>query len=585
MLGEVGAKDPRVAVVRRGWAADAAADLAAGATWVVTEGRESGTVGLFDPDGEVRADVVDAVVGAVGVDAHRVRGAAQGPAGLADPPLRRRREPRQRRPRRRARARGAAPRAARRHLRRTRDRRTTHADEPLPRPLPRGVGHRRRRRRSSSSRCARCSPRARSTAARGSSSCATADAAALVEVRKSTSEPACSATSTTSRCSPARTRPCTCTGRTSTPACPSELVKAAPDAPRCALRRRRGPLRPRQLRPRPRPRCGCTCSTSHRPGRPSCSTRSSACCDTAEDLPAIAVVRPRRRARATCCRSAPAEHYLLQCRGGGMDVPGRDRRLPRRGPTARADWTLLGCARSRAIHDHFYGDGRVTGAQIDTCPRVAGPRRRGRRRARSLLTKCCLLEEHIETERHTVVVPWGASFSHLREALEAAVGLAGPAAVDRGSPTRERAHRGLRDVRAPVGHARPRAVSSTSAARLQGWLDVLAALARAQAAEGLVPAAAAEQITARRAVELLDLDLVAEQTRATGHSTLGLIRALRAGAARGRAPARLRRRHRAGPHRHLDLARAARRSAARSGATCARSRSCCSTSRSVTATP
>ena len=62
--------------------------------------------------------------------------------------------------------------------------------------------------------------------------------------------------------------------------------------------------------------------------------------------------------------------------------------------------------------------------------------------------------------------------------------------------------------------------------RLQSWLDILAALARAQAAEGLIPADAAEQITAHARVELLDLDLVAEQTRATGHSTLGLIKAL-----------------------------------------------------------
>jgi len=61
--------------------------------------------------------------------------------------------------------------------------------------------------------------------------------------------------------------------------------------------------------------------------------------------------------------------------------------------------------------------------------------------------------------------------------------------------------------------------------RLQGWLDVLAALARAQAAYGLVPPTSAEAITALR-VEQLDLDLVAERTRATGHSTLGLIEAL-----------------------------------------------------------
>jgi adenylosuccinate lyase len=63
--------------------------------------------------------------------------------------------------------------------------------------------------------------------------------------------------------------------------------------------------------------------------------------------------------------------------------------------------------------------------------------------------------------------------------------------------------------------------------RLQGWLDVLAALARAQAAEGLVPQAAADAITGQARVELLDVDLVARETRASGHSTLGLIRALR----------------------------------------------------------
>ena len=62
--------------------------------------------------------------------------------------------------------------------------------------------------------------------------------------------------------------------------------------------------------------------------------------------------------------------------------------------------------------------------------------------------------------------------------------------------------------------------------RLQGWLDVLAALARAQAAHGLVPRDAAEQIGAVR-VDDLDLALVARQTRATGHSTLGLLHGLR----------------------------------------------------------
>lgn len=64
--------------------------------------------------------------------------------------------------------------------------------------------------------------------------------------------------------------------------------------------------------------------------------------------------------------------------------------------------------------------------------------------------------------------------------------------------------------------------------RTQTWLGILAALAEAQADVGLVPAAAAKAIRAHADVSLLDLGLVAEQTRVTGHSTMGLIRALRA---------------------------------------------------------
>jgi len=63
-------------------------------------------------------------------------------------------------------------------------------------------------------------------------------------------------------------------------------------------------------------------------------------------------------------------------------------------------------------------------------------------------------------------------------------------------------------------------------ARLQGWLDVLAALARAQAKLGIVPTEAADAITEHGTVDRLDLDFVAEETRRTSHSTLGLIRGL-----------------------------------------------------------
>jgi adenylosuccinate lyase len=68
----------------------------------------------------------------------------------------------------------------------------------------------------------------------------------------------------------------------------------------------------------------------------------------------------------------------------------------------------------------------------------------------------------------------------------------------------------------------------TDEGRTQAWLEILAALARAQAGAGLIPAVAAEAISAHADVSRLDLDLVAEQTRATGHSTMGLIQALRA---------------------------------------------------------
>jgi adenylosuccinate lyase len=63
--------------------------------------------------------------------------------------------------------------------------------------------------------------------------------------------------------------------------------------------------------------------------------------------------------------------------------------------------------------------------------------------------------------------------------------------------------------------------------RTQAWLRILAALAQAQAGAGLVPPAAAQTIRAHADVGLIDLGLVAERTRATGHSTMGLIEALR----------------------------------------------------------
>ena len=64
-------------------------------------------------------------------------------------------------------------------------------------------------------------------------------------------------------------------------------------------------------------------------------------------------------------------------------------------------------------------------------------------------------------------------------------------------------------------------------ARLQSWLDILSALAAAQARLGIIPADSAALIAQHADASRLDVELVAEQTRVTSHSTLGLITALR----------------------------------------------------------
>jgi phosphosulfolactate synthase len=68
VVAEVGSKDPDRPAAPGQWSQEAASDLAAGASLVVTEGRQSGTVGTFDNAGRVREEVVQAVCEAVGAD-------------------------------------------------------------------------------------------------------------------------------------------------------------------------------------------------------------------------------------------------------------------------------------------------------------------------------------------------------------------------------------------------------------------------------------------------------------------------------------------------------------------------------------
>jgi phosphosulfolactate synthase len=66
VLAEVGRKEPGGQLELGEWKSEVESDLAAGAWLVVTEGRESGTVGTYDASGAVIEEVVDAVVGVAG---------------------------------------------------------------------------------------------------------------------------------------------------------------------------------------------------------------------------------------------------------------------------------------------------------------------------------------------------------------------------------------------------------------------------------------------------------------------------------------------------------------------------------------
>jgi phosphosulfolactate synthase len=68
VLSEVGSKDEAEIMAPYRWIELIETELAAGAWKVITEARESGTVGIFRHDGEVRQGLVDEVVHAVPYD-------------------------------------------------------------------------------------------------------------------------------------------------------------------------------------------------------------------------------------------------------------------------------------------------------------------------------------------------------------------------------------------------------------------------------------------------------------------------------------------------------------------------------------
>lgn len=70
VLSEVGSKNPTDAVVVADWVSEMTEDLQAGASLLIAEARESGTVGIYLPSGAVRCELVEALIAAV--PAHRI---------------------------------------------------------------------------------------------------------------------------------------------------------------------------------------------------------------------------------------------------------------------------------------------------------------------------------------------------------------------------------------------------------------------------------------------------------------------------------------------------------------------------------
>ncbi|HEY3035403.1 MAG TPA: hypothetical protein VGJ54_12220 [Streptosporangiaceae bacterium] len=179
--------------------------------------------------------------------------------------------------------------------------------------------------------------------------------------------------------------------------------------------------------------------------------------DLAEDLPPVELVADLVDL-TSLARTRPAGHYLFPCRAGSASQAGpratsasqpspRAEAASQPSPGAeaasqaglgaadvsyldeipeRAPWTLVGCARSRSIHDWFYGGEVPT---VDMCPRnLAG--RTGQAPAPTpapVLTKCCLLEDRVSSDDGLVVVPWGASLAQIRDGLRLALAAGRPA--------------------------------------------------------------------------------------------------------------------------------------------------------------
>lgn len=138
--------------------------------------------------------------------------------------------------------------------------------------------------------------------------------------------------------------------------------------------------------------------------------------DFAEDLPPIAVLERIVDSRALVTEPVP-EGLIVPCRGGGVDIEGVEvSHLDERPSFAGS--ALLGCERSQQIHRWFYGT--EPARTIDWCPRrliSADQSFDG-----LVLSRCCMLDEGLEQEARTVMVPWGATLTEVYGGLRTLVG-------------------------------------------------------------------------------------------------------------------------------------------------------------------
>ena len=133
-----------------------------------------------------------------------------------------------------------------------------------------------------------------------------------------------------------------------------------------------------------------------------------------EDLPPVRFVPELIEVHALA-KHTPGSHYLLPCQGAGVDLPGTVDYLDQR--PARADWTLVGCERSRQLHRWFYGD--EPERQVELCPDRLTLTGAGTR----TLLRCCLLERGLRIDGQRAVVPWGANLTEVQAALRALTGI------------------------------------------------------------------------------------------------------------------------------------------------------------------